>query len=112
DLQDSYKLGKLLADGLRLAIIGKPNVGKSSLFNRFVASDRAIVSEIPGTTRDVLTESIDFDGIPMRFFDTAGIRHTADAVERIGVSRSLETLADADLVLVVLDGSGPLTDED
>jgi tRNA modification GTPase len=112
ELQGTYKLGRLLANGLRLVIIGKPNVGKSSLFNRFVAADRAIVTEIPGTTRDVLTESVEFDGIPLRFSDTAGIRPATDPVERIGVARSLETLADADLVLVVLDGSEPLANQD
>jgi tRNA modification GTPase len=97
---------------LQLAILGKPNVGKSSLFNQLIARDRAIVTEIPGTTRDVLTETIDLDGIPLRFADTAGVRQTTDRVESIGVSRTFETLADADLALVVLDGSASMEDDD
>src|SRR5437867_3942186 len=108
ELQKTYGYGKLLASGIRLAILGKPNVGKSSLFNRLVAADRAIVTEIPGTTRDVLAETTNLDGIPLRFFDTAGLRETSDLVEQMGVTRSLETLCEADLVLAVLDGSRAL----
>ena len=102
----------MLAEGLRLTILGKPNVGKSSLFNCLVSSDRAIVTEIPGTTRDVLTEAVNLEGIPLRLADTAGLRETTDTVESIGVSRTLEELAEADLVLVVLDGSKALDSED
>src|SRR5437867_12616722 len=98
----------MLNQGLRLAILGKPNVGKSSLFNRLVAADRAIVTEIPGTTRDVLTETINMDGVPLRFADTAGVRQTNDQIEKMGVSRTWQTLADADLALVVLDGAGSI----
>jgi tRNA modification GTPase len=95
-----------------LVIVGKPNVGKSSLFNQLVARDRAIVTDIPGTTRDVLTETVDLDGVPLRFADTAGVRPTTDPVESIGVRRTIETLADADVTLVVLDGSAPIDDDD
>jgi tRNA modification GTPase len=112
ELRKTYGYGMLLANGLRLAIIGKPNVGKSSLFNRLVAADRAIVTAIPGTTRDVLRETAHLDGIPLQFFDTAGLRETTDVVEQIGVTRSLETMSDADLVLAVFDGSAPMDVED
>ena len=111
-LQESYAYGKLLTTGARIVIAGKPNVGKSSLFNRLVSSNRAIVTEIPGTTRDVVSESAELEGIPLRFFDTAGVRETQDRVESLGVARTLETLADADLTLLVVDGAQPLSDED
>jgi tRNA modification GTPase len=111
-LQQTFGYGKLLSSGLRIAILGKPNVGKSSLFNRLISAERAIVTEIPGTTRDVLTETITLDGVPLRFADTAGVRDAEDPVESIGVGRTLQTLADADLVLVVLDGSGMLDEDD
>jgi tRNA modification GTPase len=112
ELQRTYPYGRLLSSGLRLALIGKPNVGKSSLFNRLVSADRAIVTDIPGTTRDVVTETASLDGIPLQFCDTAGLRHTIDPVERIGVARSLEALHDADVVIVVLDASSVLDDQD
>lgn len=111
-LQETYAYGKLLSSGVRVVIVGKPNVGKSSLFNRLVSAERAIVTEVPGTTRDVVSELANVDGIPMQFFDTAGVRETADRVERIGVTRTLETLSEADLVLFVLDGSSPEDGED
>jgi tRNA modification GTPase len=111
-LKDSFQFGKILSRGLRLAIVGKPNVGKSSLFNRLLASERAIVTDIPGTTRDVLRESIDMDGIPISYVDTAGIRETTDVVERIGMAKTLETVADADFILVVLDGSSGMDEND
>ena len=111
-LEETFGFGKILAKGLRLAILGKPNVGKSSLFNRLVAADRAIVTEIPGTTRDVLTETVSLDGVPLCFADTAGIRETDDRVESLGVKRTFETLAEADLALLVVDGSGPLDHDD
>jgi tRNA modification GTPase len=111
-LEESYAYGKLLGAGVRIVIVGKPNVGKSSLFNRLVEANRAIVTDIPGTTRDVLSESATLDGIPLRFFDTAGVRETADRVESMGVARTLEALTDADLTLLVVDGSLPLSDED
>jgi tRNA modification GTPase len=112
ELQRTYSYGRLLNAGVRIVIAGRPNVGKSSLFNRLVLMDRAIVTEIPGTTRDVLSESSDLNGIPVRFFDTAGVRDTVDRVERLGVSRTLETLAEADLVLLVIDGASTLSEED
>lgn len=111
-LQKTYSYGKLLSLGVRLVIAGKPNVGKSSLFNRLVEADRAIVTDIPGTTRDIVTESASLDGIPLKIFDTAGVRDTRDDVERIGVARALETAAEADLLLFVIDGSRQLDDAD
>ena len=111
-LQQTFTYGRLLYEGLRLVIVGKPNVGKSSLFNRVVSADRAIVTDVPGTTRDVLTETINVDGIPMKFFDTAGIHPTLDFVEGLGVARSVDTLTESDLALVVVDGSAPLDQRD
>ena len=111
-IERTFEFGKMLHRGLQLAILGRPNVGKSSLFNQLIAQDRAIVTEIPGTTRDVLTETVNLDGVPLRFADTAGVRHTTDRVESIGVLRTFETLADADLALVVLDGSAALEADD
>ena len=111
-LEATFQYGKLLVGGIRLAILGKPNVGKSSLFNRLVSADRAIVTDIPGTTRDVLTETVSMDGIPLRFADTAGVRQTSDRVESMGVLRTLETLSDADLALIVVDGSANLDSND
>jgi tRNA modification GTPase len=108
EIRATYTFGKILFQGIRLAIVGKPNVGKSSLFNRFVGAERAIVTEIPGTTRDVLSESISLDGIPLRFSDTAGVRQSADPIECIGIQKTMEELSEADLVLVVLDASSPL----
>ena len=112
ELTETFQYGRLLSDGLCLAIIGKPNVGKSSLFNRLVSNDRAIVTEIAGTTRDVLTETVSVDGVPVRFADTAGIRDVTDTVEAIGVTRTLAALGEADLTLVVLDSSRELGKED
>ena len=111
-IEDTFRYGNMLQQGLCLAIVGKPNVGKSSLFNQLVARERAIVTEIPGTTRDVLTETVDLDGVPLRFADTAGVRPTIDPVESIGVRRTFETLADADVTLVVLDGAATFDDND
>jgi tRNA modification GTPase len=104
--------GRILREGLRTAIVGRPNVGKSSLLNRLLQADRAIVSSIPGTTRDIIEEQMTIDGIPLVLTDTAGLRDTEDYVEQIGVEKSREILEDAELALVVLDGSEPLTDED
>jgi tRNA modification GTPase len=111
-LQETFGYGRMLTGGLHLALLGKPNVGKSSLFNRFVSNERAIVTDVPGTTRDVVTETISLDGVPLRIADTAGIRETDDKVESIGVSRTLETLSDAHLALVIIDGSAGLDDAD
>lgn len=112
EIEKTFRTGRIVRDGIQLAIVGKPNVGKSSLFNRLLAKDRAIVTEIPGTTRDALSEVASIEGIPINLIDTAGIRHTTDRVESIGISRSRQAIADADLVLVVLDASQPLDEDD
>ncbi len=104
--------GRILREGFATAIVGRPNVGKSSLLNALLKQDRAIVTEIPGTTRDVLEEYLNISGVPLRILDTAGIRHSHDIVEQEGVRRSLSAIASADMVLVVLDGSCALSDED
>src|SRR5215813_704589 len=111
-LNETYGYGKILAKGLRVVILGKPNVGKSSLFNRMVSSDRAIVTDVPGTTRDVVTETVNLDGVPLSFADTAGVRKTTDVVESIGVTRTFEVVSEADLAFLVLDGSSPFDDDD
>ena len=108
----SFSYGRLLHEGLFLAIAGKPNVGKSSIFNRLTSIDRAIVTEIPGTTRDVVTETVELDGIPIRVADTAGVRTAGDEIESIGISRTIETLAEADLTLAVFDSSETLDEDD
>jgi len=104
-LQASFAYGKIVHEGLTLAIVGRPNVGKSSLFNRLVERERAIVTATPGTTRDLVTETVAIGGIPVRLVDTAGIRQALDEAESIGIQKSKEALADADLVLVVVDAS-------
>lgn len=112
DLGLTFQTGHLLRDGIKVALIGRPNVGKSSVFNRLLRSDRAIVTEVPGTTRDSLTESISLQGIPVSLTDTAGIRKAGDRIEEIGVERTHRAMADADLLVVVLDGSSDLLPED
>jgi tRNA modification GTPase len=111
-LNASFAYGKIVHEGLTLAIVGKPNVGKSSLFNRLVERERAIVTATPGTTRDLVTETVAIGGIPVRLVDTAGIRQALDEAESIGIRKSMEALADADLVLVVVDASAEWTKED
>ncbi len=111
-LLERAKVGKAIREGIKLAIVGKPNVGKSSLFNALLKEDRAIVTDIEGTTRDYIEEQINLRGIPVNLIDTAGIRRTADKVEKIGVERSLEKIRSSDVVVFVLDGSKPLTGED
>ncbi len=106
------RVGRILRDGLRVAIVGKPNVGKSSLLNRLLGEERAIVTATAGTTRDVLCESIQLMGVPVKLFDTAGLRDAADEAERIGVDRAREALAHADAVLAVFDASLPLDEQD
>jgi tRNA modification GTPase len=111
-LEASFAFGRLVHDGWTLAIVGRPNVGKSSLFNQLVERERAIVTALPGTTRDPVTETVVLGGIPVRLVDTAGIREALDEAEEIGVRKSMEALADADLVLVVLDASAELSGVD
>ncbi len=107
DLLASFAFGKVVHEGLTLAIVGAPNVGKSSLFNRLVEHERAIVTATPGTTRDLVSETVSIGGIPVRLIDTAGIRPATDEAESIGVRKSMEALADADVVLIVMDASTP-----
>jgi tRNA modification GTPase len=110
-LAASFAYGKLVHEGLTLAIVGRPNVGKSSLFNRLVERERAIVTATPGTTRDLVSETVALGGIPVELVDTAGLRATHDEAESIGVQKSREALADADLVLVVTDASQPAAED-
>lgn len=106
------KRGKILREGLSTAIIGRPNVGKSSLLNNLLREDKAIVTDVAGTTRDVIEEYVNIKGVPLKLIDTAGIRETDDLVEKIGVERSKKALAEADLVLLVLNGSEKLSEQD
>ena len=111
-IASTFQAGKLIREGLKVALVGRPNVGKSSLFNALLGQDRAIVTEIAGTTRDQLRETFTISNIPISLIDTAGLRETSDTVESIGVERSRRAMADADLVVVLLDGSENLTIED
>lgn len=111
-LAKSANAGKVLREGLKTAIVGRPNVGKSSLLNALLRENRAIVTDIPGTTRDIIEEVVNVRDIPLRLIDTAGIRETEDIVEKIGVEKTREMFAEADLILLVLDASTPLTAED
>lgn len=111
-LYDTAESGKILRDGLKTVIVGKPNVGKSSLLNAVLGENRAIVTDIPGTTRDVIEEFVNIKGIPLKIIDTAGIRETEDVVEKIGVEKSKEFFNSADLSIVVLDSSRELEIED
>lgn len=112
NLLSTFETGRMLKEGLKTAIVGKPNVGKSSLLNEMLEEQRAIVTDIEGTTRDVIEEMIMIEGIPLRIIDTAGIRTTEDVVEQIGVERSKQMMEEADLVLLLLDTSRELTQED
>ncbi len=112
NLLEVAKQGKILREGLATAIIGRPNVGKSSLMNALVQENKAIVTEIPGTTRDIIEEYVNVRGVPLRLVDTAGIRETEDIVEKIGVERSRQVLKESDLILYVLNYNEALTDED
>lgn len=111
-LVDSYRYGRIVRAGLRLAITGRPNVGKSSLFNALLGRDRAIVTPIPGTTRDTLSESLSIGGIPVELVDTAGIRQSSDPVEQLGVKRTQAAIVDADFVIAVIDASESSIDQD
>jgi len=111
-LASSYRAGHLLQDGISVAIVGSPNVGKSSLFNKILERERAIVTDVPGTTRDTLCEPVDIGGVPVLLTDTAGLRETANGIESLGIERTHRAMNDADLVVVVLDGSVQLTPGD
>jgi len=111
-MASTFQVGKLIREGLRVALVGRPNVGKSSLFNALLGTDRAIVTEIAGTTRDQLHEKFTINNIPIALIDTAGLRETSDLVESIGVERSKRAMIDADLVIVLVDGSENLTEAD
>src|SRR5207244_10376654 len=111
-LASSFAYGQMVHAGITLAIVGRPNVGKSSLFNRLLEQDRAIVTDIPGTTRDLVSEVAAIKGIPVKLVDTAGIRQSEGPVETLGIERSFQAMADADLTLVVIDLSLPVEPED
>lgn len=111
-LENSFKNGKILKEGINTAIIGKPNVGKSSLLNYILEEDRAIVSDIEGTTRDTIEEMITIKGIPLKIIDTAGIRKTTDKIEEMGVNKALKIMEDADLILAIFDNTRKLDEED
>lgn len=111
-LIDSFGFGRLVHDGITLAIVGRPNVGKSSIFNSLLCKNRAIVTEIPGTTRDTVSETATLEGIPVKFVDTAGIRESSDVVERLGIERSFQAMVDADITVVVLDLSASMESGD
>jgi tRNA modification GTPase len=111
-LLDGFDEGRILRDGISVLIVGKPNAGKSSLLNRLLKENRAIVTHIPGTTRDIIEETVNLGGLAVRLLDTAGIRHTDDVVEREGISRALDKIPLADLVLFVLDSARPFNEED
>jgi tRNA modification GTPase len=111
-LEQTFAYGRIVRDGFTLAIVGRPNVGKSSLFNRLIQRERAIVTSTPGTTRDLVTERISIDGIPVELIDTAGLRDSIDEAETIGITKSRQAIAEADIVLLVLDATAPLHHED
>jgi tRNA modification GTPase len=104
-LEQSFSYGRIVRDGFKLAIVGRPNAGKSSLFNRLVQRDRAIVTATPGTTRDLVTERVAIEGIPVDLIDTAGLRESTDEAERLGIAKSHQAMAEADVVLLVLDAA-------
>jgi tRNA modification GTPase len=111
-LAESYRYGRMIREGLTLALAGRPNVGKSSVFNRLLNMERAIVTPVPGTTRDLVSETATLDGIPLQFVDTAGIRKTQDEIEKIGIERTHQAIADADLRLLIVDASDGWCQED
>ena len=111
-LEQSFAYGRIVRDGFKLAIVGRPNAGKSSLFNRLVQRDRAIVTAAPGTTRDLVTERVAIDGIPVDLIDTAGLRDSSDEAERLGIAKSHQAIAEADVVLLVIDATSGISPED
>ena len=112
ELENSFNKGKIIKDGIKTVIIGKPNAGKSSLLNSLLKEDRAIVSDIAGTTRDTIEEYLNIDGIPLKLIDTAGIRDTENTIEKIGVEKSKKLVNDADLIIAIFDISGFLDEDD
>jgi tRNA modification GTPase len=112
EILETIDEGRKIREGVSIVIIGRPNVGKSSLLNFFLQEERSIVTEIPGTTRDVIEAQIQLRGIPVRLYDTAGLRDTENPIERIGIQKAEQYIAEADLILLLLDGNEPLTDED
>lgn len=112
EIASTFKAGRLLREGLKVTLVGRPNVGKSSVFNKLIASDRAIVTDIPGTTRDSLSELLTIEGVPVLLTDTAGLRTSTDMIENLGVERTKRAIADADLIILVIDGSQPLMPDD
>ena len=112
ELSSTFATGHLLREGIKVALVGRPNVGKSSVFNRLLRFDRAIVTDLPGTTRDSLVEQISLQGIPVSLTDTAGMREAGDKIEALGIGRTQQAIADADLVVLVVDGSSNLSPED
>jgi tRNA modification GTPase len=112
ELADTFAAGRVLREGLQVALLGAPNVGKSSLFNRLLTYERAIVTDIPGTTRDSLTEILNIDGVPVRITDTAGLRSGGDFIESIGMERTKQVAADADITILVIDGTRPTKSDD
>lgn len=112
ELAGSFQTGRLLKEGLKITLAGRPNVGKSSVFNRLLARERAIVTELPGTTRDTLQEVMNLRGVPVLLNDTAGVRDSRDTIEALGIERTRQAIVEADLVVIVLDGSEPLNSED
>ena len=111
-LADTFENGRVIREGIRAVIVGKPNAGKSSIMNVLLGENRAIVTDIAGTTRDTLEESLKMDGLLLHIVDTAGIRETADTIEKIGMERALSAVQEADLVIYVVDGSVPLDEND
>jgi len=111
-LAGTFAVGRAFREGMKVAIVGRPNVGKSSLFNRLVGLDRAIVTDIAGTTRDSISESIVLGGVPVLLVDTAGIREATDRIEEIGIERTQQAMADSDLLVVVIDGTAPVSSDD
>jgi len=111
-LEKTFSYGRVVREGFTLAIVGRPNAGKSSLFNRLVERDRAIVTAAPGTTRDLVTERVSLEGIPVELIDTAGLRDATDEAETIGIAKSREAMAEADIVLLVVDATASLHPED
>jgi tRNA modification GTPase len=109
---DSFRQGRIVKDGFSMAVVGRPNVGKSSVFNALLAQDRSIVTEMPGTTRDLVSEFTSMGGIPVRLLDTAGIHESKDHVEKLGIGRSLQAIADADAILLVVDTNRPQSKQD